>query len=71
MSYTIDHRFRSAGYCVYEGTLNYSWTNATDQKVFKFSVREVTVLKLLDHQIVEHTDYADYESWIAQYKSQL
>ncbi|WP_299224681.1 nuclear transport factor 2 family protein [uncultured Psychroserpens sp.] len=70
MSYKIDHQFQAADIHIFEGILSYSWTN-TQGKVFSFSIREVTILKVKNQKIIEHSDYADFKTWRKQYQQQV
>ncbi|MBO0323626.1 nuclear transport factor 2 family protein [Muricauda sp. CAU 1633] len=69
MHYKIDYQFQSGNMYVFEGTLNYSWTDPNG-KQFDFSIREVSVLKTKEGKIIEHTDYGDFKTWREQYLNQ-
>ena len=70
IDYRIDNQFISGNHAVFEGQMEYSWTDPESEIVFDFSIREVTVLRFKDGLVNEHTDYGDFRKWRNQYISQ-
>ena len=69
IKYVIEHQFQSADLYIFEGMFSYSWTDQNNKK-FDFSIRDVTILKIKDNKIIEHTDYGDFKEWKKQYITQ-
>ncbi|GAB4511375.1 MAG: hypothetical protein Tsb004_15730 [Allomuricauda sp.] len=71
IEHEVDHFFTSANIVVAEGFISYHWTSQ-EGKVFKFKIREVTILVFDENnKVVKHTDYGDFKTWGEQYREQL
>lgn len=61
--------FYAGEHAVFEGTLDWTLALASNQQAVTLGMPFVTVLRVVEGQVVEHRDYADYTPFLAAVKA--